>query len=48
MTLERFRGVKFPLGQTVMTRGVADKVAAMIKDKELSRRSKRWLMFTRC
>jgi len=27
MTFERFRGVKFPLGQTVMTRGVADKVA---------------------
>jgi len=27
MTLERFRGVKFPLSQTVMTRGVADKVA---------------------
>lgn len=27
MTIERFRGVKFPLGQTVMTRGVADKVA---------------------
>lgn len=28
MTLERLKGIKFPLGQTVMTRGVADKVAA--------------------
>lgn len=27
MTLERLKGIKFPLGQTVMTRGVADKVA---------------------
>jgi len=39
MTLEKFKGVKFPLGQTVMTRGVADKVAVDTKFAEFTYQS---------
>ena len=36
MTLEKFKGVKFSLGQTVMTRGIADKVAVDTKFAEFA------------
>lgn len=38
MTIERLQG-KFPLGQTVMTRGIADRVAVDIKFAEFTMQS---------